>query len=449
MSNLNYSNYDNFVKVIQDLLPCLPKILQNQFNQEIANKTYGNPTAPKDGLLLKYAMEESDGEQIISPLSILIECTSNLYKAMHSLSPFATNEGWDANHILDLKIEGSVKSIWNTEQFNHPVKSKALASARSNTPIFESNVPYTPNVTNHHLIGCDATPGPTPELNAITNHHLKTLSSLNEKMQWDENDLLVPRMTSVHAWQCKIFAMLCIVPFAQNVLDHKITTFEDADSILSSIIMWSFSKKLCTEYFAEHGDKPLLITVDLFDWAMDKCKAHSSTKEYELQAVILDLHWDQVGTHAYDFLIKWEAHVSELHMYLQDPWKPDYCYRTLKQALPSDQNALFNSVFILHKKVHGKEQTAESISDVLCQCYELAAENIPTSCHHMAEESELITLQATTLINCWACRELGHAANCCPNNAAHAHWKEGRVKVQLKGCANACIVLPLMNTREE
>ncbi|KAJ1035659.1 hypothetical protein NDA18_000436 [Ustilago nuda] len=90
MSNLNYSNYDNFVKVIQDLLPCLPKILQNQFNQEIGNKTYGTPATPKDGLLLKYAMKESDGEQIISPLSILIECTSNLYKAMHSLSPFTS-----------------------------------------------------------------------------------------------------------------------------------------------------------------------------------------------------------------------------------------------------------------------------------------------------------------------------------------------------------------------
>ena len=120
--------------------------------------------------------------------------------------------------------------------------------------------------------------------------------------------------------------------------------------MLSSIIIWSFSNKLCTEYFAEHGDKPIPIAVDLFDWAMNKCTAHSTIKEYELLAVILDLHWDQVGTHAYDFLIKWEAHVSELHTYLQDPWKPDYRYRTLKRALPLDRNALFNSLFILHLK---------------------------------------------------------------------------------------------------
>ncbi|SPC63948.1 uncharacterized protein UHOD_11381 [Ustilago sp. UG-2017b] len=110
---------------------------------------------------------------------------------------------------------------------------------------------------------------------------------------------------------------------------------------------------------------------------------------------------------------------------------PDYRYRTLKRALPSDQNALFNSVFILHEKVHGREQTVESVSDVLCQCYELAAESTPANRHHMTEESELIALRATTLINCWVCSELGHAANCCPNNTAHARWKEGKVKVKL------------------
>ncbi|CCF50722.1 hypothetical protein NDA11_002513 [Ustilago hordei] len=199
-------------------------------------------------------------------------------------------------------------------------------------------------------------------------------------------------MASVHAWQCKIFTMLSIVPFTQNVLDWKMTMFEDANSMLSSIIMQSFSNKLCTEYFAEHGNKPIPIAVDLFDWAMNKCTAHSTIKGHELLAVTHDLHWDQVGSHAYDFLIKWEAHVLELHTYLQDPWKLDYCYRTLKRALPLDWNALFNSVFILHKKVHGREQTVKSVSNVLHQCYELAAENTPASHHHVAEESELIAL---------------------------------------------------------
>ncbi|SPC61128.1 uncharacterized protein UHOD_11244 [Ustilago sp. UG-2017b] len=440
MSNPDYSNYNDFVETMQDLLPRLPKILQNHFNQEIANETYGTPTAPKDGHLLKYAMEEGDEEQIVSPMSIMVECIGNLYKAMHNLGPFASqielgramrtrvnnflaNEEWDASRILDFKIEGPIEQ-------QHHIKTEMPAPVRADTPISEANN------FNRRLVGCDATPGPTPELNAITNHHLKILSSLNEKMRWDENDLLDPRMASVHAWRLKIFAMLSIVPFARNVLDQETTTFEDADSMLSSIIMRSFSNKLCTEYFAEHGDKLIPIAVDLFDWAMNKCTAHSTIKEYELLAVILDLHWDQVGTHAYDFLVKWEAHVSELHTYLQDPWKPDYRYRTLKRALPLDQNALFNSVFILHKKVHGREQTAESVSNVLCQCYELAAENTPTSHHHMAEEFELIVLRAATLINCWACGELGDAANCCPNYVAHARWREGRVKVPLKGCVS-------------
>ena len=39
MSNPIYLDYDDFVKMIQDLLPCLLKILQNRFNQEIVNET--------------------------------------------------------------------------------------------------------------------------------------------------------------------------------------------------------------------------------------------------------------------------------------------------------------------------------------------------------------------------------------------------------------------------
>ena len=80
--------------------------------------------------------------------------------------------------------------------------------------------------------------------------------------------------------------------------------------MLSSIIMRSFSNKLRTEYFAEHGDWPVPSAVDLFDWAVNKCTVHSTIKEYELLAATYDLRWDQAGSHAYDFLVKWEAHVS-------------------------------------------------------------------------------------------------------------------------------------------
>ena len=65
--------------------------------------------------------------------------------------------------------------------------------------------------------------------------------------------------------------MLSDVPFARNVLDQKATTLEDSDSMFSSIVMRSFSNKLRTEYFAEHGNRPVLIAVELFDWALNKC----------------------------------------------------------------------------------------------------------------------------------------------------------------------------------
>ncbi|KAJ1037253.1 hypothetical protein NDA10_004869 [Ustilago hordei] len=402
MSEPDYSTYNDFIDSMQDLLPHLLTIVQNHFNWVMINQVYGVPSAPKTGHLLKYVMDDDDKEQAVSPLSIMIKCIAILYKAMHNLGPFANrtelgramktrvtlflaNEEWDATCILDLKIEGLIKHACNPEMCL-PIKTETPMLARGDTPTLNMSNP------NHRLIGCEATPGPTPELSTISNHHLKVLSSLNERMQWDEHKLLDPRVVSVHTWQCKIFAMLSIVPFARRVLDRKATTFEDANIMLSSIVMQSISNKLHTEYFAEHRDQPVLIAVDLFDWALKKCTVHSNIKEYELLVVTLDLHWDQVGSHTYNFLIKWEAHISELHKYLKDPWMPDYHYRTLKCALPSGQNALFNLVFILHEKVHGRDQTIVSVSDVLCQCYELAAENTSMHCHHTTEELELVAL---------------------------------------------------------
>lgn len=226
-------------------------------------------------------------------------------------------------------------------------------------------------------------------------------------------------------------------------------TFADTNSMLSSIVMHSFLDRLCTEYFVEHGDWPVLITVELFDWVVDKCTVHSITKEYKLLASAYALCWNQVGRHAYDFLLKWEAHVLELHAYMKTPWTPDHRYRTLKCMLPSDRNALFNSVFILHEQLHGREQMTESIANVLCRCYELVAKSVPVNRHHPTKESELTALWAATLINCWACGELSHAANRCPNDAAHAHWKEEKIKAAPKNHANTCIVLPLEITQEE
>ncbi|CCF48191.1 hypothetical protein NDA11_007132 [Ustilago hordei] len=88
--------------------------------------------------------------------------------------------------------------------------------------------------------------------------------------------------------------------------------------------MCSFSDRLHMEYFAKHSNQLVPITVELFDWAIKKCMVHSAAKEYQLLAATYALCWDQVRSHVYDFLVKWEAHVSELHAYLQDPWTPDY-----------------------------------------------------------------------------------------------------------------------------
>ncbi|SAM85676.1 uncharacterized protein UBRO_20383 [Ustilago bromivora] len=150
-----------------------------------------------------------------------------------------------------------------------------------------------------------------------------------------------------HAWKQRLRKKLLVILFACDVLDHKMTMFTDVDSLLCSIIMNSFSPQLQAEYFSERGDKPIEIAVGLFDWAVKKCTVHSNSKEYKLLKAMYTLRWDQVGGHAYDFLTMWETLVSELHTYINKPWTPAHQYKTLKCALPSDRNTLFNSNFVL------------------------------------------------------------------------------------------------------
>ena len=83
---------------------------------------------------------------------------------------FLTNKEWDASRILDLKIEGPIELIHNIEQCQ-PIKDETRTSVRGDTPAFDMDD------SDHRLIGREATPGPTPELSAITNHHLKVLSA--------------------------------------------------------------------------------------------------------------------------------------------------------------------------------------------------------------------------------------------------------------------------------
>lgn len=141
MSNVNYSLYNDFVTLMEDLLPWLPKILQNCFNRMMVNEVYGTPNAQKEGELLDFAVT-GDRKQVISPLSIMIECVSELYHGMHDLGLFASqvelgrqmqikinlfiaNKEWNADHILDLKIEGPMDPTCDTEQYHHPIKDEA------------------------------------------------------------------------------------------------------------------------------------------------------------------------------------------------------------------------------------------------------------------------------------------------------------------------------------
>ncbi|KAJ1026056.1 hypothetical protein NDA18_003716 [Ustilago nuda] len=72
---------------MQNLLPRLPRMVQDHFNQVMEDEVYGTPNAPKDGQLLKFIIDD-DEEQMISPLTILVECISALYKGTHGLGPF-------------------------------------------------------------------------------------------------------------------------------------------------------------------------------------------------------------------------------------------------------------------------------------------------------------------------------------------------------------------------
>ena len=186
MSNINYSIYGTFIAPIQNLLPRLPKILQAQFNQVMEDKVYGVPNAPKDSQLLKFALND-DKEQIITPLSIMIKCVSILYQAMYNLGPFASctelgkqmrnsvnlfmaNKEWDATHILNIKIEGPIDITHVVYQHQpYPTRGDIPTMVRDDSPVSSLNNP------NCCLIGCEATPGPTPKLSTLTNHHLKVL----------------------------------------------------------------------------------------------------------------------------------------------------------------------------------------------------------------------------------------------------------------------------------
>ena len=216
MSNHNYSAYKDLVKTIKDPITLIPDILQGHFRRVINNKTCSTPEEPKDGLVFEY-MSRTKGMQVVTPLANMIECASCLYFLTHNLGPFRnhldlskqmracinffiTNKDSDAMQILNLKIKGNKSSTLGTDSVPYYCASSngqhssqdAMSTGSKARPTEASNKP---------LCGQEATPTAMPEVTQLTNHHLKVLSALNDKLRWDKKDLLNPKRVSVHAWQ--------------------------------------------------------------------------------------------------------------------------------------------------------------------------------------------------------------------------------------------------------
>ncbi|KIS68104.1 uncharacterized protein UMAG_10485 [Mycosarcoma maydis] len=124
-------------------------------------------------------------------------------------------------------------------------------------------------------------------------------------------------------------------------------------------------------------------------------------------------------------------------------------YKTLMRALLSDRNALFTAIFIVYQGRNGIDtylhHTVASVAEVLRECSTLAAENAPVKTLTTLDDSKLVTLRY--LMNCWACDQLGRAANSCPDDEAHARWKQNKAKLPPKIRANIYVVLPRAKVR--
>ncbi|SAM58017.1 uncharacterized protein UBRO_20012 [Ustilago bromivora] len=317
---------------------------------------------PKDGPIFDYS-SGINGKQVVMPLTILIKCASHLYFATHELGPFRNdfNLGKQMRARINffianednLNIEGNKPST-STDTGNVPYYRAAdigqhgtrdatsSGSEAQHTETSEKPLCGREATPDKPLCGRETTPTATPELTQLTNHHLKALTSLSDKLRWDEKELLDPKRVSVHAWRRWLRKKLSVIPFVCDILDRKLTTFNDTDSLLHSIIMHSFSPQLWAEYFSERGDRPIEIAVDLYDR-----------------------------------------------------------YKTLKRALPSDRNTILNSIFVLYETLI-EEYTSSSVANVLRKCYELAADSAPVRLATHIEDVDLSALRAATLVNCWA-----------------------------------------------
>ncbi|KAJ1018007.1 hypothetical protein NDA13_006615 [Ustilago tritici] len=216
MTTHDYSAYKDFIQDAEDIIHCLPLKLQGQFHRMIKNKVYSTMEEPKSGPIFDYS-SRTNRRQVVTPLTILIKCASHLYFATHKLGPFCdqfdlrkqmracinffiANKDSDASQILDLKIEGN-KPNTSIDAGNVPYYRAADVGQHDTQDATSSGseAQHT-EMSNKPLHGREATPTAMLELTQLTNHHLKVLSSLSDKLRWDKKDLPDPKRVSVHAW---------------------------------------------------------------------------------------------------------------------------------------------------------------------------------------------------------------------------------------------------------
>ncbi|SPC64874.1 uncharacterized protein UHOD_12293 [Ustilago sp. UG-2017b] len=96
-----------------------------------------------------------------------------------------------SSYLLRIQSHDSVPYYCASSNGQHSSQD-AMSTGSKARPTEASNKP---------LCGQEATPTAMPEVTQLTNHHLKVLSALNDKLRWDKKDLLNPKRVSVHAWQ--------------------------------------------------------------------------------------------------------------------------------------------------------------------------------------------------------------------------------------------------------
>ncbi|KIS71822.1 uncharacterized protein UMAG_10959 [Mycosarcoma maydis] len=203
--------------------------------------------------LLEYTLSY-EGQHVITPLAILVECVSTLCCVTHHLDPSANkmklgqqmririniliaNQDWDALYIFAKMIDGQT----SVRRGAHGLGAAHLETDEATNKIGQVMEPF-----------------------ALNRHLLNTLPILYDHLRWNADHVLDPSSGS------------------------------HADTLLRSIVMQSISPQLHIEYFSEHDDQLSVTVSDLFVQGVNKCTMHSDVKQYKvLIATLASMGWGQ------------------------------------------------------------------------------------------------------------------------------------------------------------